>query len=438
MTGINVHEEALNGAELKVLGSFCAEAGEKALSKAIQYIPNGDYFLNNFRGQLYDLILELYQQGSPLSLSSLAIKLGDDLKGLPSGVWSEMMEATESADEAADHIEWYAQKVAEQHLNRKTQKKLYDLGEEVKKGSINLEQIEEGIFSLKELKVHHEDQTKNIGTVLNELLDHQMENHKNPGIKGAKTGFNMMDEYLGGLQGQAFVVLGARPSAGKTALACNFLRGLAENGHKSLFISLEMTSLQVSTRLIAEMAQTSFKVASYESMPNARTQARITYAMKTMKEWPIEIYDPPTQSISQVCAKIREAGRQGVKVVMIDYIGLIRPESPEQRQSRYMLITECSAKLKAAARAANVAVLCLCQLRRESEKNEKPKMSDLRESGQLEQDADAVVLIHRPEREMDLDMEDCGLIISKNRNGPTGMIEAHFNRKAMQFKEVAI
>ena len=438
MTGTNLNDQALHGAELKVLGCFDAEQGEKAISRAIQYIPDGSYFTNEFRGQLYDLILELYQEGSPLSLTSLATKLGEGLKDLPPAAWAEMMDATDNSEEAADHIDWYAQKVAEQHLNRKTQKKLYDLGEEVKKGSINLDQIEEGILSLKELKVHHEDQTKNIGTVLNELLDHQMENHKNPGIKGAKTGFNMMDEYLGGLQEQAFVVLGARPSAGKTALACNYLRGLAENGHKSLFISLEMTSLQVSTRLIAEMAQTSFKVASYEKMPNASTQARITYAMKTMKEWPIEIYDPPTQSISQVCAKIREAGRQGVEVVMIDYIGLIRPESPEQRQSRYMLITECSAKLKAAARAANVAVLCLCQLRRESEKNEKPKMSDLRESGQLEQDADAVVLIHRPEREMDLDLEDCGLIISKNRNGPTGMIEAHFNRKAMQFKEVAI
>ena len=438
MTGTNLNDQALHGAELKVLGCFDAEQGEKAISRAIQYIPDGSYFTNEFRGQLYDLILELYHEGSPLSLVSLATKLGEGLKDLPPAAWAEMMDATDNSEEAADHIDWYAQKVAEQHLNRKTQKKLYDLGEEVKKGSINLDQIEEGILSLKELKVHHEDQTKNIGTVLNELLDHQMENHKNPGIKGAKTGFDMLDEYLGGLQEQSFVVLGARPSAGKTALACNFLRGLAEQGHKSLFISLEMTSLQVSTRLIAEMAQTSFKVASYESMPNATTQARITYAMKTMKEWPIEIYDPPTQSISQVCAKIREAGRQGVEVVMIDYIGLIRPESPEQRQSRYMLITECSAKLKAAARAANVAVLCLCQLRRESEKNEKPKMSDLRESGQLEQDADAVVLIHRPEREMDLDMEDCGLIISKNRNGPTGMIEAHFNRKAMQFKEAAI
>ena len=435
MTGINLNEEALNGAELKVLGCFDSEQGEKALSKAIQFVPDGSYFTNSFRGQLYDLILELYQEGSPLSLTSLATKLGEGLSDLPPHAWAEMMDATDNSDEAADHIEWYAQKVAEQHLNRKTQKKLHDLGEKVKQGSINLDQIEEGILSLKELKVHHEDQSKNIGTVLKELLKHQVENHKNPGIKGAKSGFDSIDEFLGGGQKQAFVVLGARPSAGKTALACNFLKGLAENNHKTLFISLEMTSLQVSTRLIAEMAKTSFKVACYEHQPNAQTQARITHAMKTMKEWPIEIYDPPTQTISQVCSKIREAGRQGVEVVMIDYIGLIRPESTEQRQSRYMLITECSAKLKAAARAAKVAVVCLCQLRRESEKSEKPKMSDLRESGQLEQDADAVLLIHRPEREEDTEVEDCGLIISKNRNGPTGLIEATFHRKLMKFTE---
>ena len=435
MTGINTQDEAQNSAELKVLGCFTSANGSKAISKALNYVPNGSFFMNPHRGKLYDLILELYQEGSPLSLSSLGIKLGDQLQSLPSTSWVEMMDATDDAEEASDHIEWYAQKLADQHLHRKTQKKLLDLSEDVKRGSVDLDQVEAGILSLKELKVHHQDQTKSIGTVLNELLQNQIENHKNPGIKGAQTGFKSLDEYLGGLQEQAFIVLGARPSAGKTALACNFLKGLAENNHKSLFISLEMTSLQVSTRLIAEMAKTSFKVAGYEQMPNVSTQARINNSMQQMKRWPIQIYDPPTQTISQVCSKIREAGRQGVKVVVIDYIGLIRPETKEQRGSRYLLITECSAKLKAAARAANVAVVCLCQLRRESEKSDKPKMSDLRESGQLEQDADAIILIHRPERDEQLDHEDAQLILSKNRNGPTGEIDITFTRQTMTFSE---
>ena len=119
-------------------------------------------------------------------------------------------------------------------------------------GEVDIEQLEEGILSLKELKKHHSDESKNIGVVLNELLDYQLQNHKNPGIKGATTGFHLMDKHLGGLQEQAFIVVGARPSAGKTALACNLMAGLAKNGHKTLFISLEMTSIQVSTRLIAE------------------------------------------------------------------------------------------------------------------------------------------------------------------------------------------
>lgn len=437
----NTKDEALKQAELNVIGCFAADAthgrrtGEEAVAKAMNYIPNGSYFSNSYRGMLWDLILLMVEEGTPLTLSGLAIKLSEKEDKIPSHVWSEVMDATDNSEAAADHIDYYAKKVADKYFHRITHQRLYELTEEVSNGDVDIDQLEEGILSLKELKKHHSDESKNIGVVLNELLEHQLENHKRPGIKGATTGFHLMDKHLGGLQEQAFIVVGARPSAGKTALACNLMSGLAKNGHKTLFISLEMTSIQVSTRLIAEESKTSYQLANFEQTPTASEHARINNAMKELKNWPLEIFDPPTQTISQVCSKIREAGRNGVKVVMIDYVGLIRPESQEQRQSRYMLITECSAKLKAAARAAKVAVVCLCQLRRESEKNDRPKMSDLRESGQLEQDADAILLIHRPEREMDLDHEDCELLISKNRNGPTGGIPMTFTRRTMTFRQ---
>ena len=438
---VDTKDEALKQAELKVIGCFAADStygkrtGEEAVAKAMNYIPNGSYFSNTFRSLLWDLIIELVEDGSPLSLSSLAIKLAEKEDKIPSHIWSEVMDATDDCEESADHIEFYAKQVADKYFHRITHQQLHQLTEGVSKGSVDIDQLEEGILSLKELKNHHSDKSKNIGTVLNELLHQQMENHKNPGIRGARTGFDKLDSNLGGLQKQAFIVVGARPSAGKTALACNLMSGLAKRGHRSLFISLEMTSIQVSTRLVAEASKTSYQISSFEKQPNATEHARINNAMKNLKEWPLEIYDPPTQTISQVCSKIREAGRQGVEVVMIDYVGLIRPESKEQRQSRYLLITECSAKLKAAARAANVAVICLCQLRREAEKNDKPKMSDLRESGQLEQDADAIILIHRPEREQDIVMEDGFLLVSKNRNGPTGDVDVVFNRRTMTFSE---
>jgi len=442
-TGINVNDEAIKAAELNVLACFASEGanegssrtGEQAVAKAMEFVPNGEYFSNSWRGMLWDLIIELHTEGSPLSLSSLAIKLGDQMQSLPSAAWAEIMDACDMSGEASDHIEYYAESVADKHLHRQTRQKLYNLSEGVGNGDVNLDQLEEGILSLKELKRHHADQNKKIGTVLDEVLQEQMKNHKNPGIQGSRTGFEALDKPLGGLQEQAFIVVGARPSAGKTALACNFISGLAQQKQRSLFISLEMTRVQVGNRLVAEAARTTYQVASFEQAPNANEHARIANAIKQLKDWPLEIYDPPTQTISQVCSKIREAGRQGVKVVVIDYIGLIRPETKEQRGSRYLLITECSAKLKAAARAAKVAVVCLCQLRRESEKSDKPKMSDLRESGQLEQDADAIILIHRPERDDQLDYEDAQLILSKNRNGPTGLVDVTFNRTTMTFSE---
>lgn len=438
---VNYQDEALKAAEHKVLGCFASDttfkpkSGEEAVGKAVKLLPNGNYFSNIWRGKIWDMILEMVEENIPLSLASLAIRVGDMDEKLPSGIWADMMDAIDNAEEAADNIEYYAQCVVDKHIHRQTHQKLHSLTQGVAEGSVDLDQLEEGIYSLKELKQHHADQSKSIGTVLNELLDQQMINHQNPGIRGAKTAFEKLDQTIGGLQRQSFIIIGARPSAGKTALACNIMSGLAENGHKTLLISLEMTSVQVSTRLIAEASRTSYQVASYEQQPNAVEHSRITNAMKNLKKWDMEIYDPPSQTISQVCSKIREAGRHGVEVVIIDYVGLIRPDSREQRESRYMLITECSAKLKASARAANVAVVCLAQLRRESEKNDKPKLSDLRESGQLEQDADAVILISRPQREQCVTHEDGELLVSKNRNGPTGAIETVFNRKTMTFTE---
>jgi replicative DNA helicase len=178
------------------------------------------------------------------------------------------------------------------------------------------------------------------------------------------------------------------------------IAGLSANGHRSLFISLEMTRVQLGNRLVAGVANTTYAKASFEENPSVAEHHRITKAMKDMNSWPLEIYDPPTATIAGVCSKIREAGKIGCDTVFIDYI-----------------------------------VVCLAQLRRESERSDKPKLSDLRESGQLEQDADAVALIHRPDRDSEDTHERSEILIAKNRNGPTGFIKMVFDREAMKFTE---
>ena len=446
---IDIKDESLRKASFMVLGCFCSEGqplsektGEEALTIARGIIPSGKYFQNPFHGQLWDWILELHSTNKPLSLVSLAGHMVsiDELGGkFPTSAWVEMMDAIDDAEHAADHIEFYAQEVATAHIAKATHSKLSEMTTEVGKGHLDIDQVEESIYALKELKTYAKDSAPmQMGRVLKEVLTAQEINHSNPGIKGARTGFQLLDKLLGGLQRQQFVIVAARPSAGKTALACNMIAGLAANGHRSLFISLEMTRVQLGNRLVAGEANTTYAKASFEENPSVAEHHRITKAMKDMAGWGMDIYDPPTATIAGVCSKIREAGKQGFDTVFIDYIGLMRPDTKAQKESRFMLITDASTQLKAAARASGVCVVCLCQLRRESERSDKPKLSDLRESGQLEQDADAVVLIHRPDRDSDEAHERTETLIAKNRNGPTGFIKMIFDRESMQFREGVI
>ena len=443
---INVRDEGLKKSSLMVLASFASDgqplskrSGEEAVTIARGLISSGEYFPNPLHGKLWDWILELHSTNSPLNLVSLASHMANigELGGkFPSSAWAELMDAVDSAEIAADNIEWYCQEVNRAFMARTTHAKLTEMTAGVAKGNLDLDQVEASIHSLKELKTHADDfEPMKMGGVLSEVLKEQESNHSNPGIKGATTGFDVMDKHLGGLQSQQFIIIAARPSQGKTALACNMVAGLCKTSHKSLFISLEMTRVQLGNRLVAGEASTTYAKASFEEQPTTGEHHRITRAMKDMNTWAMDIYDPPTATVAGVCAKIREAGRKGYDAVFVDYIGLIRPDSKEQRESRYMLITEASTQLKAAARASGVCVVCLAQLRRESERSDKPKLSDLRESGQLEQDADAVVLIHRPDRDMDTIDEQGQLLIAKNRNGPTGMIHVNFNRETMMFRE---
>ena len=442
----DIRDEGLKKSSLMVLASFASEgqplskrSGEEAVTVARGLIPSGEYFLNPLHGKLWDWILELHSTNSPLGLVSLASHMANigELGGkFPSSAWGEMMDAVDDAEHAADSIEFYCQEVTRAFMSRTTHAKLSEMTAEVARGNLDLDQVEASIHSLKELKTHAEDfEPMKIGGVLREVLKAQELNHSNPGIKGATTGFDVLDKQLGGLQSQQFIIMAARPSQGKTALACNMIAGLCKTAHKSLFISLEMTRVQLGNRLVAGEASTTYAKASFEEQPTTGEHHRITNAMKEMNAWPMDIYDPPTATLAGVCAKIREAGRKGYDTVFIDYIGLIRPDTKEQRESRYMLITEASTQLKAAARASGVCVVCLCQLRRESERSDKPKLSDLRESGQLEQDADAVILIHRPDRDADTLNEGAEILIAKNRNGPTGFVRVLFNKETMQFRE---
>jgi replicative DNA helicase len=258
------------------------------------------------------------------------------------------------------------------------------------------------------------------------------------------SGFLELDEMTGGLQRGEMIIIAARPSMGKTSLALNIAEQMAMRGHGVGFFSLEMGKQQVVQRLLA--ARSGLDLALMRRGLNSSQYQRLFAACSELRDAPMFIDDTPGLSLLQLRAKARRmAAKHAVKAVFIDYLQLLT--SGGRVESRQMEVSEISRGIKAMARELNVPVICLSQLNRSPEQREghKPRMSDLRESGSIEQDADVVAMLHREEyyhqaepEWLDENPEKKGLaelIITKQRNGPTGMVKLSWIENSTRFKD---
>jgi len=259
--------------------------------------------------------------------------------------------------------------------------------------------------------------------------------------EGLRTGLTDLDAVLSGLSPGELILVGARPSKGKTALGLTVSANVSRAGTAVLMVSLEMSGQAIADRQLAMLSgvpMQSFTGTRRVSAENAEALARA--AAPVPGAAPVYIYDRAAVTPAEVASVIRRAvRRKGVGLVVVDYVQLITPTNP--RANRVEQIAEISRALKAAARSAGVPVVALAQLSRKAEDRAdgRPKMSDLREGGNLEQDADKVVLIHHPNPD-DTDTEPVltiELLVEKNRNGPTGDVAVMYRKKAMRFENAA-
>ncbi len=259
------------------------------------------------------------------------------------------------------------------------------------------------------------------------------------------TGYIDLDDILGGFQKSDFIILAARPSMGKTALALAFARFAAVEKHQSLvFFSLEMSTPQLVTRLICSEGMINSQNVRTGRMTKEEQAKLPTVAGRLIKA-PIYIDDTPSQNILEIRAKARRLKKEkDIKAVFVDYIGLVK--GPSKVESREREISIISQSLKALAKELEIPVIALAQLNRavEQDKDKRPALSNLRESGSLEQDADVVMFIHRPEyyaRTEEERMRDKGktnIIIAKHRNGPTGEVSLNFDKEFGRFSNVEV
>lgn len=277
---------------------------------------------------------------------------------------------------------------------------------------------------------------------MDELIEDMRWRCANPNkIKGYEFGFPKLERLLDGLQPSKLYLLGARPSVGKTALAGNIVSNLAENGIGSVVFSLEMPDVEFRQRLLSSVCGVNPK----KSLQSALTKGdliAIRSGMDKMRKWSVNIDDTNRINIELLRAIARRAvHRDGAKVIIIDYIQLLRGVDPKSRNSSVEEISEVSGKLKALAKELKVPIIALAQLKRtgnafqsDSQQTDipRPTLESLKGSGSLEQDADAVILLHRNPA---LNASEADALVVKNRAGSTGESHLEFYNDITTFKE---
>ena len=350
-------------------------------------------------------------------------------------------------ESTAAHAVYYARLVAEKAVLRTLilastdiLREAYDPTSEPRQ---LLSRAEEKIFGILESSTSGE--VTNIHDVLQESLDRidaRMDNQHAFG--GLETGFEDFDQLTGGLQKSELLILAARPSMGKTALAMNMAEYVAMHGQVPvLFVSLEMSAIELGDRLLCSVAEVNGnRLRNGTITQDERKQ--LVKAAADISQSPLFIDDSPSRTMTEIAANARRLKRRNdLGLIVIDYLQLIDPDN--SRDPRQEQVAKIARRLKGLARELEVPVLCLAQLNRqvESAKDNKPQLSHLRESGAIEQDADVVMFVHRDEyyQSNEEDREqvrgEADLLIRKQRNGPTGDVKLTWLHDFTRFRSYA-
>ncbi|OIO50120.1 MAG: replicative DNA helicase [Candidatus Brennerbacteria bacterium CG11_big_fil_rev_8_21_14_0_20_43_10] len=430
-------------AEQSVLGGIMID--KNAITKVADILVAEDFYRPNDQ-KIYETMLELFSKSQPIDILTVSSRLKEKEQLEEVGGISYLTELI-NAVPTSSHIAHYAKIVNKKRVLRELLAASYEIGElashEEKETQDILDEAEQKIFAVFQRIVINAFQ--HIKQGLKQAFERIDMLHKQKGqLRGVPTGFKALDNILAGLQKSDLVILASRPSLGKSSLALDIARNAATK-HKipvGLF-TLEMSRDQVIDRLIAAEANVPlWKIRtgklSEEGSPN--DFELIQEAMARLDEAPIYIDDTASPTVIQIRAMARRLkAESGLGLLIIDYLQLILPST--NTNNIVQQVTEISRSLKGLAKELNVPVLALSQLNRavEQRPNQIPRLSDLRESGAIEQDADVVMLIYREDRvREDSSRENMAdIIVAKHRNGPLGKATIMFVEQYVSFRDLA-
>jgi replicative DNA helicase len=428
-------------AEASLLGAILIDSD--AIVKIADMVSSADFYDPKHQ-RIYEAVTQLYEKHSPIDVLTLADQLKNSGFIEFVGGAAYLTELTNYVP-TASHVEQYAEIVAQKALRRRLIKASQDivtLGyDEAKDLNELIEGAETSLFQVSQQ--HVKQDVTSLETILSESFDRLDELHKDKGkIRGIPTGYKDLDNILAGLQRSDLFILAARPSMGKTALSLNLAHNIALQSKEAvLLFSLEMSKEQLVDRMLSMESGVDAWALRTGNLTDADFE-KIGQAMGSLSEAPIYIDDSPGITISEMRTKARrEAHQHKIGVIMVDYLQLMSGGGKYGGEgNRVQEISEISRGLKSLARELNVPVLAMSQLSRsvESRSPQIPQLSDLRESGSIEQDADVVAFIYRedyynPQSER---KNITDILIKKHRNGPTGGIELYFDKEKQRFRSL--
>ena len=434
-------------AERGVLGSILLD--NEVLHDVIPLLSPDDFYRDAHQA-IYKVVRALYDEGKPVDTLLLAEELvrREQYERLGG---DELLEGIVNSVPHAANATYYAAIVREKSVLRQliggAHEILKDSYDSIKSADEVLQTAERQVFRIAEEQASGE--TVELRDIVTEAMDRiALRSESKHPITGTGTGLIDLDDITTGFQGAQLVILAARPSMGKTAMALNICEHVSLVQRQAvLFVSLEMGKLEIADRMLGARARIDgHKLRTGQNLVQ-RDMAQLGRAYDELKGGaPLLIDDTPTRSMIQITANARRIKlRQGkttqpLGLIIVDYIQLIEPDHGEGRDSRQEQIAKISRRLKTLARELNVPVIALSQLNRgvENREDRRPRMADLRESGAIEQDADLVLLLHRPEYYDPNDQPGIAeLIVAKNRNGRTDTVKLTFLRNYMRFENLA-
>ena len=439
--------EQVRDLEKAVLGGLMLETERyDAVSLIIQF--------SDFEGQDHQSIFqsmgELVYANKPLDPLTVSGRLDNKNLLTRAGGKNYLIDLASSSPSAAN-LEAYAEMIRQKSISRK----LMRINSEISQLIINpqgkdaaalLDEAETKIFSLNDEASKTASSIQKLDVLIPQSID-KLNQIANSGssLLGSSTGFKDLDAKLQGLQNGDLIIVAARPSMGKTALSMNIVENFLLNKEVEggvLAFSLEMPAESLTTRLLASNAKIDQQKVRSASM-NQNDLKRFMESSSKLKDLPLYIDDSSMLSPMELRARARRIHRQepnGLSLIVVDYLQLM--ELPSSTESRVNQISEISRSLKMLAKDLNVPVIALSQLNRavEQRPNRRPVMSDLRDSGAIEQDADVILFIYRDEvyNEDSEEGNKAEIIIGKQRNGPTGKVNLTFLKEFTRFEDFAV